>query len=235
MSDSRLVWTAADPGNKFGHSHNVTQVAECNSRRLVLDRRPRMLGRYRLQGIALSCLSLFILFGDIRLIAKGIDFLQHPPFVAGTSTPTDLANFPYPNMCFAAIAQIHHLYLQSPVFVVTAGLVIAMIYLRMWDLARGRVRYSTYAFDRQINALTITRHYSDKLPKVVQYSLGDCQGAIVESQQINQFWLKCRVVLRLDREQILPLTEYKVLKRLPTATIADTINEFLSLKPSIEG
>jgi hypothetical protein len=138
-------------------------------------------------------------------------------------------------MFFAAIAQLHRLSIQDQVFVAIAGLMYAMICLRMWDMGRGRICSMTYAFDQQINQLTFTRRYHNKPSKVAQYSLEECQGAIVEWQEINQFWLKCRVVLCLDPEQILPLTEYKVLKRLPTVTIADTINEFLGVQPSIEG
>jgi hypothetical protein len=196
MSDSRLVWAAENTGNRWGPSHNVTRVELCDSRLLVLERRPEDLKYHKWQGILRSCFIVFILWGD----------------------------------------QWYRFYVQAPGFCIVVGILIA-IFIASMTLWYEYVResYITYILDRKTNGLMVVRRHGNKPSKVWQYSLDGSQGAIVEWEQIEQLQMKCRVVICLEDDQVLPLTDDKVLDRLPTVTIADTINEFLGVQPSIEG
>jgi hypothetical protein len=194
--DARLVWAAENTGDRWGPSHNVTRVELCDSRLLVLERRPEDLKHHKWQGILRSCFIAFMLFG----------------------------------------AQWYQFYIQDPAFCIVVGILIAAIitYITIW-YEYARERYITYILDRKTNELTVIRHHGKKPSKVWQYSLNSCQGAIIEWEQMEQFQVKCRVVVCLEDDQVLPLTDDKILKQLPTVTIADTINEFLGVQPSIEG
>jgi hypothetical protein len=196
MSDSRLVWAAENSRNQWGPSHSVTRVEVCDSRLLVLDKRPRDLQRQKFKGILCTCAMAFMLFGE----------------------------------------QWRRFYVQAPGFCIVVGILIA-IFIASMTLWYEYVResYITYILDRKTNGLMVVRRHGNKPSKVWQYSLDGSQGAIVEWEKIEQLQMKCRVVICLEDDQVLPLTDDKVLDRLPTVTIADTINEFLGVPPSIEG
>jgi hypothetical protein len=215
----------------------VTKVVECDDQRLVLDKRGMTPQKQRIYGMLWLLAFLFVLFGDIYILAKGMDFVCHPPFVAepltpvrGCSTePTDFSRFPYPNLFVGTIDIVRRLFMQQPIFGVVVGLLLALLYSGIWrSHPRNPVQRKVYIFDKQLNELTITYHYHRKPPQTGQYSLQDCQGAIVESKALNQFWLDCRVVLRLNGSQTVPLTEYRTTRQSPSETIADTINQFLA-------
>jgi hypothetical protein len=87
-------------------------------------------------------------------------------------------------------------------------------------------KIKTYTFDKSVCELTIDSRNIWKRQTAV-YPLQECQGAVVESVPANQFWIYYQIILLLNEEETVPLTELRTVRRLPSETIADTINQFL--------
>jgi hypothetical protein len=75
MSDSRLVWASVNH-SRGEPSHDVTQIELCDARLLILDRRSRYFRGSEWQEVLFCGFIAFMLFGDLRLIAKGVDFFS---------------------------------------------------------------------------------------------------------------------------------------------------------------
>jgi hypothetical protein len=102
-------------------------------------------------------------------------------------------------------------------------------------------KVSTFILDKVVGELTIITR-SMRQAETMTYSLRQCQGAIVEAQAVTPeaapryMYYKCWIVLYLSGEQSIRLTATKRLPKVPTEkNLADTINEFLGVQPSIEG
>jgi hypothetical protein len=107
-------------------------------------------------------------------------------------------------------------------------------------LSLAKAKVSTFILDKLAGELTIVMR-SMRHEETVTYSLRECQGAIVEAQIVHpddfsqNGYYKCRIVLGLNSAQSIRLTRSKRLLRVPENSLADTINEFLGVQPSIEG
>jgi hypothetical protein len=122
------------------------------------------------------------------------------------------------------------------VLTILNGLVIG---IALFSLVNAKV--STFILDKAAGELTIVTR-SMRQVESVAYSLRECQGAIVEAQAVTPeaapryMYYKCWIMLYLSGEQSIRLTATKRLPQVPTEkTLADTINEFLGVRPSIEG
>jgi hypothetical protein len=116
---------------------------------------------------------------------------------------------------------------------------IQMISIGTWFHSLVNAKVRTFILDKAVGELTLVIR-SPRQEQISKYSLQDCQGATIVAQlkphNVAVCRYACRVVLLLDSEQIIRLTGSKLLPGAPTANIlADTINEFLGIKPPIEG
>jgi hypothetical protein len=109
-----------------------------------------------------------------------------------------------------------------------------------WLFLLVNAQVSTFILDKATGELTIvTRSMCHE--ETVTYALRECQGAIVEAQIVHpddfsqNGYYKCRIVLGLNSAQSIRLTRSKRLLQVPENSLADTINEFLGVQPSIEG
>jgi hypothetical protein len=125
------------------------------------------------------------------------------------------------------------------IFPTIAALLCGLALVRsLFSLVKAKV--STFILDKLAGELTIVMR-SMCHEETVTYALRECQGAIVEAQIVHpddfsqNGYYKCRIVLGLNSAQSIRLTRSKRLLQVPENSLADTINEFLGVQPSIEG
>jgi hypothetical protein len=137
------------------------------------------------------------------------------------------------NYCIDGFASLRRLADSNGFVRLMIPIIVGSSIAQVFGLVRA-AKVKTYKFDKLAGELTLDSrnlwHW-----KSARYPLPECQGAIVESVPANQFWTYYQITLLLSADRVMPLTHRYTVREVPSSTIADTINEFLGVQPSIEG